>query len=878
MNTKIQRVVSLIIVLALCFSFLSSVLTPRIVEANPGWDFTINLLTSDKLYYNGGEEAQIWVKFTNTGSETISLVKADFEVISPQGQIVFTGSSWDGYPIAPGVYWILDTHWTIPVSEPTGYYSIEVTITVYETSLQGPTVVKTDEVDNYFWVAGGPPNPAPILSVSPTSLDFGTSETQKSLSIANNDGGTLTWSISSNKAWLTVNPTSGQGNANIVVNVNRNGLSSGDTGIIMVTSNGGSQTVSVTVSVLLAQPDLKIITPLQFPNDIPAPFEPNVIKIKAWVTNVGSTTAQDIQVSFKINGVPIGGSPIDIGTIASGGPSKSAEILWRANSNVEDATLEVEAQSIGQGDINPSDNIVTQPVSFYFVDSRYDPPGFQHDRDAFCFPNWQYSSRQKEFWQDMYNFLVKQGLDEDGFTLIGTPLVSSIVSLWGQSPYCYGMAATSATYYVYPMLKPVNKATFAMTEDEAKPDIINRQWSQILYAYPFLFPLIKGLTAYSASAEYDKILDYIKDKDQPILLSLIAPAPHHAILAYKVLDLGEDEKRVYVYENNRPYDDPTDNYSPNPAQTKDEDYYVTFSPNSNTASYTLIGSPTYYWDRICAFPIAETMTLDDIEESLKFIITSRLKELYDNILTAFHIHSPVMPLLIDEYGRRIGYVGTTFVNEIPGAEMVEELDSHVLYLPSNLTYSVELTGNDTGTLGLDLEIPTGNETLRVVKWEGIPVTLGSVSTMTLNATGTNYGVTLSTGEVVKPETMGEINVSNIFPSSGGGCFIATAAYGTPLASEIQILREFRDEYLLTNPLGQAFVNLYYKVSPPIAEFITEHPSLKPIVRTGLVPAVAMSTVIVNTTSAEKMIIMGLLVLVSVAVAVWAMRRRKRGPA
>jgi len=114
-------------------------------------------------------------------------------------------------------------------------------------------------------------------------------------------------------------------------------------------------------------------------------------------------------------------------------------------------------------------------------------------------------------------------------------------------------------------------------------------------------------------------------------------------------------------------------------------------------------------------------------------------------------------------------------------------------------------------------------------------------------------------------------------SSPGWCFIATAAYGTPMAEEVQILREFRDEYLLTNPVGQALVGLYYRVSPPMAEFITEHPSLKPIVRAGLVPAVAMSIVIVNTSPAEKAAIVGLLALVSVALAVWAMRRRGRGP-
>ena len=109
------------------------------------------------------------------------------------------------------------------------------------------------------------------------------------------------------------------------------------------------------------------------------------------------------------------------------------------------------------------------------------------------------------------------------------------------------------------------------------------------------------------------------------------------------------------------------------------------------------------------------------------------------------------------------------------------------------------------------------------------------------------------------------------------CFIATAAYGTPMAEEIGILRRFRDEYLLTNLVGATLVEFYYRVSPPIAEFITEHPSLKPIVRAGLLPAVAMSAVAVNTTVDGKPIVAVLLVLVSVVLAVWATRRRDRDP-
>jgi len=94
-----------------------------------------------------------------------------------------------------------------------------------------------------------------------------------------------------------------------------------------------------------------------------------------------------------------------------------------------------------------------------------------------------------------------------------------------------------------------------------------------------------------------------------------------------------------------------------------------------------------------------------------------------------------------------------------------------------------------------------------------------------------------------------------------------------MAKEIEILRKFRDECLLTNPVGEVLVDLYYRVSPPIAELITEHPSLKPIVRVGLLPALAMSTVALNTTLIQKTVILGLLALLSAALAVWATRRR-----
>ncbi|MDD2365825.1 MAG: hypothetical protein PHN84_06635 [Desulfuromonadaceae bacterium] len=74
--------------------------------------------------------------------------------------------------------------------------------------------------------------------------------------------------------------------------------------------------------------------------------------------------------------------------------------------------------------------------------------------------------------------------------------------------------------------------------------------------------------------------------------------------------------------------------------------------------------------------------------------------------------------------------------------------------------------------------------------------------------------------------------------SGSGCFIATAAYGSYLHPQVHLLREFRDDYLLTNASGRAFVKTYYSLSPPLADFISRHTVLRFIARLALTPVVA----------------------------------------
>ena len=118
----------------------------------------------------------------------------------------------------------------------------------------------------------------------------------------------------------------------------------------------------------------------------------------------------------------------------------------------------------------------------------------------------------------------------------------------------------------------------------------------------------------------------------------------------------------------------------------------------------------------------------------------------------------------------------------------------------------------------------------------------NIITLTLTDGGDGDNDGAFNGEILDPGGIG-------LPVSGGGdeddkkeghCFIATACFGTPMASEVITLRQFRDECLLTNPVGTIFVNTYYKMSPPVADFIREHPILRNIVRQTLRPLIWMS--------------------------------------
>ncbi len=140
-------------------------------------------------------------------------------------------------------------------------------------------------------------------------------------------------------------------------------------------------------------------------------------------------------------------------------------------------------------------------------------------------------------------------------------------------------------------------------------------------------------------------------------------------------------------------------------------------------------------------------------------------------------------------------------------------------------------------------------------------------TLTLIDGGAGDEDGVADGVIHDPSGLGTVSLSLGGGGTGGGgggtgCFIATAAYGSPLHPYVTVLREFRDKVLLASRPGMAFVEWYYRVSPPIAETLSRNAPLKTGVQILLLPLIGFSWLVLKAGSCWTMALLvffGLLV-------------------
>ncbi|OQX13934.1 MAG: hypothetical protein BWK76_15435 [Desulfobulbaceae bacterium A2] len=147
----------------------------------------------------------------------------------------------------------------------------------------------------------------------------------------------------------------------------------------------------------------------------------------------------------------------------------------------------------------------------------------------------------------------------------------------------------------------------------------------------------------------------------------------------------------------------------------------------------------------------------------------------------------------------------------------------------------------------------------------------------------NWGPYTSDG--VHPNSAGGLEIAKRFFSvlsfsaaggsdsggGGGGCFIATAAYGSALSPQVQLLRRFRDEVLQHSATGRSFVRWYLKTSPPVAEYLRRHDTARLLTRWALYPLVGAAALALHQQLALGLVGGGLVLL-----GVFWVRRRAQG--
>ena len=165
---------------------------------------------------------------------------------------------------------------------------------------------------------------------------------------------------------------------------------------------------------------------------------------------------------------------------------------------------------------------------------------------------------------------------------------------------------------------------------------------------------------------------------------------------------------------------------------------------------------------------------------------------------------------------------------------------------------------------------------------GSPVTLSDPTaikptfvTLPVNVNPTTLTFQLTVEDNGGLQSSDKVSVAIYVSGGGGGCFIATAAYGSYIAPNVRVLRKFRDRFLLTNTVGRAFVDFYYTYSPPVANFIANHDTLRALVRWSLLPVVGMTWISISFGSISSLVfIILLLSLISVTTVVLFKRIRQ----
>jgi hypothetical protein len=304
-----------------------------------------------------------------------------------------------------------------------------------------------------------------------------------------------------------------------------------------------------------------------------------------------------------------------------------------------------------------------------------------------------------------------------------------IYANYASGGHCYGMAQASIVFWDTPLERPNGKPTYQLDESEAKPAIRDHHARQIIRI------IADRQQNSNPNSAYDRLLARIRDQRRPTILSVFRNCEQdtcgHSVTAYKIVEAG-NTKKVFVYDNNEPMDGVSD-YAE----------VATFDTNANTFTYDSYNE-VYTEDPVRDIDEYFASVIQDIYAGMsEQLATSGLAQVF--------LDSPATALLTDQHGRRIGFAGGVFVNEIPGATMEDFEGAYRFKVPAEQAYSVTTTGTGSGTLTLSFQLPLDEGLMQEVVYTDVPVSPGSETTTHLSQITRDWAMELDSGQTRQPD-------------------------------------------------------------------------------------------------------------------------------
>ena len=198
-------------------------------------------------------------------------------------------------------------------------------------------------------------------------------------------------------------------------------------------------------------------------------------------------------------------------------------------------------------------------------------------------------------------------------------------------------------------------------------------------------------------------------------------------------------------------------------------------------------------------------------------------------------------------------VRVTYENIIPGEPspiLIEFVNPNTGRVQEHIDYSIMLTNGDQILFGTAL---THSSTGFI---RGLSVTFPGEGEYVLDVA--------VEGILFNPIERQSASLSIPVAQQGGGCLIATAAYGSELAPQVQKLREIRDQKVLTTPEGRSFMDafhhVYYVFSPTVADMERESQIFRGLVYVLIQPMLASLSLLEYAASGSAVLALGTLVI------------------